>query len=314
VDTVWLFREGRPLGHRSVCRAEGDTTFDVSLEPGINHFEATAVDDQGFASNPAPLEVRATGGARPDVWVTAIGVGDYPNLPRENQLESPPADARAIAEQFAAQSGKGKLFSAAHVTTLLNRDVTTASVLAALDGLAAMKPDDLAIVFLAGHGVKAGDSSDMRFLTSPAALDDRSLQENGIGWQEISDRIARIRGRVVLLLDACHAGHLTQDLVVPNGALAKALTHEGRAGVLVFAASKGREVSLESAKHGFFTQALLDALASAGTDRDGDGLIEMSEAIDAVTMGVARLSEGRQAPWVARRELFGDFAIARAAK
>jgi len=36
----------------------------------------------------------------------------------------------------------------------------------------------------------------------------------------------------------------------------------------------------------------------------------LSELIDAVTLQVARASAGLQTPWVARRELFGDFRLA----
>ena len=101
--------------------------------------------------------------------------------------------------------------------------------------------------------------------------------------------------------------------------------------MVVFAASKGRQLSLEpdrarsvqlvkmdaalgenlgDANHGLFTAAVIASLASQQADRDGDGAIELSELIDDVTVRVARASEGQQTPWVARRELFGDFRVA----
>ena len=66
--------------------------------------------------------------------------------------------------------------------------------------------------------------------------------------------------------------------------------------------------------HGLFTAALLKSLGDQETDRDGDGAIQLSELIDEVSWRVARSSKGAQTPWVARRELFGDFAIGDAAK
>jgi hypothetical protein len=65
-----------------------------------------------------------------------------------------------------------------------------------------------------------------------------------------------------------------------------------------------------AAPHGFFTGAFLEALRSAETDRDGDGALQVSEVIQAVTARVTKASAGAQTPWVARRELFGDFKLA----
>ena len=61
--------------------------------------------------------------------------------------------------------------------------------------------------------------------------------------------------------------------------------------------------------HGLFTSALLEALAGEVPDRDGSGGVELSELVDYVRERVRQASNGQQTPWVARRELFGDFAI-----
>ncbi len=62
--------------------------------------------------------------------------------------------------------------------------------------------------------------------------------------------------------------------------------------------------------HGLFTAALLEGLAGKAPDRDGSGGIELGELVDYVTERVRTLSNGKQTPWVVRRELFGDFVIA----
>ena len=46
------------------------------------------------------------------------------------------------------------------------------------------------------------------------------------------------------------------------------------------------------------------------SQRNGDGAIQLSELIDEVTSRVTRASQGAQTPWVARRELLGDFRLA----
>ena len=65
--------------------------------------------------------------------------------------------------------------------------------------------------------------------------------------------------------------------------------------------------------HGLFTGALLEALEGRAPDHDESGAIEIGELTGYVTERVRTASNGMQTPWVARREMFGDFMIAPAA-
>jgi hypothetical protein len=65
--------------------------------------------------------------------------------------------------------------------------------------------------------------------------------------------------------------------------------------------------------HGYFTGALLAALGDKKTDRNGNGVVELSEWIAATTERVTLATEGEQTPWVARQELFGDFTVVQSA-
>ncbi len=334
VDVVRVYDEGRAVAEKPLCRDQGELGVDVPLSQGRNRITAVAFDAAGFSSNPAAVDaVSDAAGTRPDLWVVAVGVSRYPKLPARWQLQAADDDAIAIEARFRALAGPGQRYAAAHTTLLTDARATTTAIEAAVRGLAAMKPGDLAIVFFAGHGLKPAPDADMVFLTGAVSgLGD--LARAGVGWQSIAAALAKAPGRVVVLLDACHAGHVSQDLIVPNNALAAALSAQGRAGVVVFAASKGRQLSWEADaarglelidaapddeepitgagvdRHGLFTGAWLDALGHAAADRDRDGALELDELIDAVTATVTRQSKGAQTPWVARRELFGDFAIA----
>ena len=59
---------------------------------------------------------------------------------------------------------------------------------------------------------------------------------------------------------------------------------------------------------------MLRALASPSTDGNHDGAVQLSELVEVVTRDVAERTKNRQAPWVVRRELFGDFRVAAAAR
>jgi hypothetical protein len=335
VSTVRAYAEGRPVFERAACAAEATIDIDVPLFPGTNRVAIEASDTEGLVSNAALVDIVSTAAAarRPELWVVAIGVSRYPNLAAEYQLELADDDARGVAEAFSRLAGSSEQYSRAHVTTLVDHEVTVAAVERAVSSLSAMGPDDVAVVFFAGHGVKPTPSDDMVLLTSAAAATRESLVANGVGWTKLGALLAAARGRVVMLLDACHSGHVTQELVVPNEALAGALAREGRAGVVVFAASKGRQVSYEpggsrglvldasmraqvapssGASHGFFTGALLSTLADPRMGRSTDGSILLSSLVDEVTRRVSLATQGKQSPWVARREMFGDFALARA--
>jgi WD40 repeat protein len=346
VDTVRAYVDGTPAAAVSVCAKDAESVLDVPLRPGTNRIAISAFDARGQAGNPALLDIVSSApGARPDLWVIGVGVSRYPHLPAGEQLAFADADVESVAAAMASQAGPGRPFATAHVQVLTNESVTPAAATRALGALSAMGPDDLAVVALAGHGAMLSDASDMVFLTSGAAPTARSVAEQGIGWSSLQAALGAARGRVVVLVDACHSGHISQDLVVPNDRLAAALARSGRAGVVVFAASKGRQASWETARagggsdearsfvldarglpfvapppgvsaeapgHGVFSAAVLASLFSPNTDADGDGVIELSELLDDVTYRVTRASGGEQTPWVARRELFGDFGIAAA--
>ncbi|MEY2934669.1 MAG: hypothetical protein RL033_5418, partial [Pseudomonadota bacterium] len=277
----------------------------------------------------------------PDVWIVAIGISRYAYQP---QLPAAHEDARSIAQAFSQMSPQS--FATAHVRTLLNEDASPEAIRGALAELSQMKRDDVAVVFLAGHGFKVNDK-EMVFATGGIGLDPgRSIglaSNHSVSWSDMGAALRKASGRVLVLLDACHSGDVTQDLVVPNEALAEALTREGRAGAVVFAAAKGRQESIErnaagaaarrglglstdavpllptigaesSGGHGVFTAALLAALHDPITDVDKDGVLQLSEVVAEVTRRVALATGGRQTPFVPHDELLGDWGLARTPK
>lgn len=347
VDQLRVFVNGRAAIERAVCAPRAALDLEIPLLPGQNRVSLVGYDASGFAGNPKQLDMVSTDvdAPKPELWVVSVGVSRYPKLAPAQQLDFATSDARAITASLAGQAGPGKPFAELHAVTLLDEEVSVEGVERAIEGLAAMGPDDLAVVFFAGHGVQlaaeaAGAAKRMVFLTSGAALSLASARENGVGWDRIEGALAKARGRVLMLLDACHSGHVSTELIAPNEALAQKLATGGRAGVLVFAASRGSQLSYEvpssnkrmgssrglelawegssppfsaspgGGGHGLFTGAMLEALAGGATDRDHSGAVEVGEFIDFVTERVRAASNGKQTPWVARREMFGDFVIA----
>lgn len=340
VDRVRAFVDGRPVAEQLVCAQNGQATLEIPLHAGQNRVGIVAYDAAGQASNTENLDVISTSKSaeKPNLYVVAIGVSRYPNMPEQMQLDFADDDARSVSEALLRHAGPDKPFAKVFPTVLLDGKVTVKSVEDAVDGLRAMGPDDLAVVFFAGHGAKISDGK-MVFLTSDASFERKQAELHGVGWDKIQRSLSGVRGRVLMMLDACHSGYLTTEIVAPNEDLARQLASGDRAGVFVFSAARGSQFSFEvpldeksaarrglelawddgqkpppkaiefAGGHGLFTSALLEALGGDAPDRDRSGGTEIGELVDYVTERVRAASNGKQTPWVARREMFGEFFV-----
>jgi len=176
-----------------------------------------------------------------------------------------------------------------------------------------MSENDIAVIFLAGHGIMGKDGT-FYYLTSEGSME--NPEKGGLSWKVLNEYLAKIKGRVIMLLDACHSGNISTETVVPNNELAHKLSSEGRSGVMVFAASKGRQSALESPDlgggFGAFAYAVTQSLGPKAKEADfnDNGSVEFMELVEYVTRTVDKETEGEQTPWLSRKELFGDFAIA----
>jgi len=150
---------------------------------------------------------------------------------------------------------------------MVNEQMTPSAFLERLDALTAVDKGDLVVISLSGHGVQSGDGT-FYFLTPQGTLQNRDT--GGVSWSLLSERLARIPGRVILLLDACRSGGMVNETVAPNDDLARGFFTGRHNGVMVLSASKGRQSSRESPDlgggAGLFTFALTESLgAQAGT-------------------------------------------------
>lgn len=313
-DTVVrAYVEGLLAGEGS-SHGTGLLQVPIHLRPGRNRVSLIAFAPSGFSSLPATLDVTAprASAARSKLWVVAVGASRYPKLPAASQLRVAADDARSLADYLARQAGPDRSYASIDETLLTDDEVTPPAIAAALDKLATMAPEDLAVVLLAGHGM-ATPEGPMVFVTPASDGSDAANRSFAVHWSDLAQRLARAPGHVLVLLDACHSGGMSDDLVVPNGELAQELVRGRRGGTIVFAASEGRQLSHEGAWNGLFTGALLESLDDPQTDGDGDGWLEIGEIVQSVVRRVERDSHGQQTPWLMREELFGGLRIVKAA-
>jgi len=313
IETVRVFVNGKPALEVPVNAREKELSLQVPLFTNANRITVVAYDDRGFSSTPKYMDVVTQDSSlvKPNLYVLGIGISNYPKLPHEWQLEFAHSDAQALAK--ALQGKEGKLFGNVYSKLFINEEATVENISQALGALSSISENDLAVVFMAGHGMKGIDGT-FYFLTANGSFEEP--QNGGVSWTLLSEYLARTKGRVILLLDACHSGGIVTETVVPNDELAQQFFAGGYGGVMVFSASKGRQFSMESPDigggYGVFTYALVQSLgpATKSADTNSNGFLEFMELVDYVRAYVDRETKGAQTPWLSRKELFGDLPLA----
>jgi uncharacterized caspase-like protein len=216
----------------------------------------------------------------------AVGISRYNG--GERNLKWAAKDARDLSAVLKAQ--QGKLFAAVQGITLTDEQATAVNIRQALTWANSKASiQSLTLIYFAGHGgvgllgsygIPAYDYTKLR------------PRETEITWSELRAALEGMSGRVLLILDTCHAAQGANNNT-PASPLAVASGF--RNNVITFAASMADQVSDEKdhLKNGVFTYALIEAL-SGKADANGDGIITLAEVDAYVADRVEKLSNGKQ--------------------
>jgi hypothetical protein len=311
-------RDGLGRGRPGVAIADGgrslSTTVRIALAHGLNTIDVTAVNEHGVEGPTRRLAVNRTGTAVPRLVVVGIGVSHYTHA--EYDLRHAAGDAARATAALGALPG----FAGSEVLLLRDGEATRGRILALRERIAATTPDDIVVLFMAGHGVLDAHL-DWWFLTHDG--DPEHPAAACVSYHEVEGLLDGIPARRrLLLMDACHAGEVdAASAVPPPGVKVRAMRGLKRvdatgsaedaalmrdtfidlrraAGAVVIAASAGQEVAYEddSWQGGAFTRALLDTLADPSADSDGDHALSAQEWRAAVAQRVRSLTGGLQVP------------------
>jgi DNA-binding beta-propeller fold protein YncE len=172
-------------------------------------------------------------------------------------------------------------------------------------------PGDLALVYLSCHGV-LDDRGRLYYAT--ADTDRALLSATAVSSAWLNEQLEDCRcRRQILVLDCCHSGAFAKG-AKGEGGLALRERFEGR-GRVVLTGSRGTEYSFEHDRvvgdsvSSVFTRALVEGLRSGDADRDGDGVITVSELYDYAYEAV-RARESRQTPTLWTYGAEGDLLVA----
>ncbi|MFN4170927.1 MAG: caspase domain-containing protein [Pseudorhodobacter sp.] len=303
-----IWRDGRRIATQALQGPMVEMRPDLPALPETRGFALRLVDEAGLQSR--SLDIAAPPGDAPPegrLFVLAVGTDQYDD-PALSPLNFAVADARNLAA--ALTEGAASPYYAAIRAEVIADDPDLAQSLPAIlaDMTAQAGTGDTLLLHVAGHGML--DDAGGFYLATRASRAG-NLAGTGLAWDKIARALARFPGRVLVLLDACHsgaAGATNDDAVAELGG-----EPGSRGNVVVIAASKGRQESLERATRGggLFTSALVEALTRdrQDTDLDGNGTVELDELYADVKARVVTESQGRQTPWIARNDAAGRIPV-----
>jgi hypothetical protein len=244
---------------------------------------------------PAPASPPNSGpDLRPALYVMAIGVSNYsdPSI----RLEFAAKDSTDLSNLLKAQ--EGGLYRKVIVRNLTDASAKRDDI---LDGLEWIRREltarDVAIVFLAGHGVNDADGV---FYYLPQDVDVKRLKRTAVIFTEIRNTLISLPGKALFFIDTCHAGNVLGTGLRSVRADTTAVVNELSSadnGVIVFAAATGRQFAQESSKwgNGAFTKAILEGLGGQA-DFNKSGRITHKMLDLYLSERVKNLTDGTQSP------------------
>jgi WD40 repeat protein len=295
VGPIVVRRQGAPVPAEGTTRsATGGLRNEervVPLSPGLNLLglsvfnSAKEIETDPKARPGLVLRYQAPVVEKPVLRLLAIGIDAYRSkaIPA---LTNAAADAKGVAEAMHADN-KREVFTEVDSIVLTNEQATLANILKAFDDLTARaKPADLALVFLAGHGVDL----DGKYYFLPNDLPDLgsdTIRGKALTHEELAARLGKFpMSRTVVVLDTCYSGAFAIDDSILKDSrdqtVGKQISHAS--GRFILAGSANQEEALDGVDgHGVFTGVLLrglsgDADKQAAGNKDGKiSILELGE-------------------------------------
>jgi hypothetical protein len=271
IGTIRLFQNGklvapeRQTGERreasSVMRG-----YRLALVSGTNRLTAVAANQQQIDGEAARAEVAAAG--RPSLSnldIVSIGINRYRDSRFDLDYGTP--DALAILNRF-DQSSSG-VFGRAIALQLTDESATRAKIIEVFSSLQRFAPEDVLVVYLAGHGEIIGN--EWYLLPQDVVFSQAGISQTGISATMLRDMLARVGPqRVLVMIDSCKSGGAADALATSMDR--RVLRSIGRdTGVAILAAARPDQNAAEIPRlgHGAFTYVILEGLGGGRVTADG---------------------------------------------
>lgn len=313
VTKVIVLVDGRPIGRDLTGKEIGKDQEVQSIRVPIleKDSEVSIIAENKYAaSEPARVSLRWSGRVtaeeftiRPKLYVLAIGVSKYED--KDLTLQFAAKDARDFTDSVLNQ--KGGLYRDVVVKVLTDEKATREEIIDGFDWISKETTSkDIAVVFLAGHGVN--DKGGVYYFLPVNANVDR-LRRTAVPFTEMKNTVASIAGKTVVFIDTCHAGNIMGARgtgIDITGVVNELSSAEN--GAVVFASSTGKQNSFEGSdwENGAFTKAVVEGiLGKADYTRTGKITINMLDLY--ISERVKELTTGKQTPATAKPQTIPDF-------
>lgn len=292
--------------------ASPNVTIDLEIPAGDSTIEVVALSPQ-VKTESEPEAFRLTWKGRrippekPDVYVLAIGVGKYRDE-RLQRLDYAAKDAQDFTNALLSQ--RGRSYRNVEAVGLRDNAATREDIISKLKWLQdkPMRANDLAVLFLAGHGMGSEELGSYYYLPYDAVRADptRTMLDAATLQEFLAKRKG---GRALVFIDTCHSGNMFSNRDTLKD-LAREISRSGN--VVVYTSSTGGQVSLEWKKwgNGAFTKAVIEGFQGAA-DQDGSGELTVTLLEYYVSQRVKQLTDDQQTPTSAKPSSISDFQIAK---
>lgn len=322
LDKAYLLMNHVLTDSLQLSSAAYNQQFKTVLQAGSNKIQVWVKDKTGLQSLKETFYINYEPAVTRNSSITgvAMGVSTYQN--EKYNLEYASKDAKDLSEKITALH-KGT------IQQLLNEKASAQNLHSSGKHLQQLQPDDIAIVYLAGHGA-LDKKGNFYFCTSQTDLS--SPERNGISMQELQSFFSRLKARRrLLILDACHSGNTGLAQQSPDSSdqpaslkgrgnivikkqqsttgnissrnyaeiLKQQLYDAGNSnGVHVFSATSGAGLAYESDawQNGVFTMMLMKGLENNEADTDKNRQVDLAELVLYVSEEVRSATRGLQAP------------------
>ncbi len=210
-----------------------------------------------------------------------IGVGTYQHSPHHS-VPVTATDAQAVAT--IVQDVRFCGYPPNQVVLLNDGSATRDGTLTALDRLAQTSHNDTVLLFYSGHGDDDANGNYTLTTHDTQWQDGRVVPGSAISQAELLTKLRAIPAeRVLLLINACHAGQLSPtlgDTTLPTGRAlpqqtANALLSTGSGRIVITACREHQVAFIGSGEHTLFAQALIDGLRGGSEVYNRSGYISV---------------------------------------
>lgn len=310
----------------SIQETDNDSTEPITiveLANGPNYIEVTGIDQNDLQSLPSSFSIINDGQKKtnPNLYLIGISASEYKDS--VYNLNYAAKDVNDIVKELK----RSKNFNDVNIKTFQNKLTLTSSIIEETTSfLKNVKPNDVVIIFYAGHGVL---DENYNYYLGTYDMDFNSPKNKGLSYSDLIEILDNTKSRNKLcLIDACHSGEIDKDevktdIVAVNNtesnlkfrAVGKSISLKNSNtasafelskqlftdlkqtnGTIVISASGGLEYAIESnnLKNGVFTYALLESINQKKADYNADGKITVKEIETYLPLRVSELTNGKQ--------------------